>query len=149
MTATPKANNDAFNLERFATAQKPIFKAALDELKAGRKRTHWMWFIFPQLRGLGSSPTAQFYGIASLAEARAYLTHPVLGPRLVACTEAVLATKGKSLQEIFGSPDDIKFRSSMTLFALASNDDGSLFRRALDAHCARRMDDRTVDLLNA
>ncbi|HET9849829.1 MAG TPA: DUF1810 domain-containing protein [Candidatus Dormibacteraeota bacterium] len=147
MTATPKANTDLFNLERFVTAQASVWETVLHELKAGRKRSHWMWFIFPQLRGLGVSPTAQFYGIGSLAEARAYLAHPLLGPRLHLCTEAVLATQGKSLHEIFGSPDDIKFRSSMTLFALASDDDGSLFRRALDAYCAGRVDDRTMDLL--
>jgi uncharacterized protein (DUF1810 family) len=145
----PPAASVPFNLERFVTAQAPVFAAALDELKAGRKRSHWMWFVFPQLRGLGSSPMAQFYGIGSLAEARAYLAHPVLRPRLHLCIEAVLATKGKSLHEIFGSPDDMKFRSSITLFALASDDNGSIFRRALDAHCAGRMDERTVDLLKA
>jgi uncharacterized protein (DUF1810 family) len=108
---------DPFDLGRFLTAQAPVFASAVDELNAGRKRSHWMWFIFPQLRGLGSSSIAQFYGIGSLAEARAYLAHPVLGPRPVLCTETVLAVRDKSLHEIFGSPDDMKFRSSMTLFA--------------------------------
>src|SRR3954469_15042477 len=110
---------DPFDLERFVTAQAPIFSAALDELKAGRKRSHWMWFIFPQLRGPGRSPTAEFYGLGSLDEACAYLAHPVLGPRLTLCTEARLAVQGRCLHAIFGSPDDLKFCSSMTLFALA------------------------------
>src|SRR4051812_12574295 len=109
---------DHFDLERFVTAQASAFATALDELKAGRKRSHWMWFIFPQLRGLGHSPMAQFYGISSLAEARAYLAHPRLGPRLILCTETVLAVEGRSVHAIFGSPDDMKFRSSMILFAL-------------------------------
>ena len=106
-----------------------------------------MWFVFPQLRELGSSSMATFYGIGSLEEARAYLAHPLLGPRLVLCTETVLAVKGKSLREIFGSPDDMKFGSSMTLFARASDDDGVVFRRALDLYCRGRPDDRTLALL--
>src|SRR5438046_1700808 len=109
------ASTEPFDLERFLTAQAPVFETVLEELKAGRKRSHWMWFIFPQLRGLGWSPTAQFYGIGKLKEARAYLAHSVLGPRLLICTEAVLAIRGRSLHEIFGFPDDLKFRSSMTL----------------------------------
>jgi len=138
---------DPFDLQRFVTAQAPVFASALEELKEGRKRTHWMWFVFPQLRGLGSSSMATFYGIGSLEEARAYLAHPLLGPRLVLCTETVLAVKGKSLREIFGSPDDMKFGSSMTLFARASDDDGVVFRRALDLYCRGRPDDRTLALL--
>ena len=138
---------DPFDLQRFVTAQAPVFASALEELKEGRKRTHWMWFLFPQLRGLGSSSMATFYGIGSLEEARAYLAHPLLGPRLVLCTETVLAVKGKSLREIFGSPDDMKFGSSMTLFARASDDDGVVFRRALDLYCRGRPDDRTLALL--
>ena len=138
---------DPFDLQRFVTAQAPVFASALEELKKGRKRTHWMWFLFPQLRGLGSSSMATFYGIGSLEEARAYLAHPLLGPRLVLCTETVLAVKGKSLREIFGSPDDMKFGSSMTLFARASDDDGVVFRRALDLYCRGRPDDRTLALL--
>ena len=138
---------DPFDLQRFVTAQAPVFALALEELKKGRKRTHWMWFVFPQLRGLGSSSMATFYGIGSLEEARAYLAHPLLGPRLVLCTETVLAVKGKSLREIFGSPDDMKFGSSMTLFARASDDDGVVFRRALDLYCRGRPDDRTLALL--
>jgi len=135
---------DPFDLERLVTAQAPIFSAVLNELKAGQKRSHWMWFIFPQLRGLGRSPTAEFYGISSLDEARAYLAHPVLGPRLILCTETVLAVEGRSLQAIFGSPDDLKFCSSMTLFALAVGQGESVFRRALDRYCGGRLDERTV-----
>src|SRR6187431_3229255 len=113
--------DDPHQLERFVEAQTPVFDTVLDELRTGRKRSHWMWFIFPQLRGLGRSPNAQFYGIASLDEARAYLAHPELGPRLDLATRAVLSTKGLSICQIFGSPDDVKFHSSMTLFALASS----------------------------
>src|SRR3954463_13897809 len=97
---------DPFNLERFVTAQASVFSTVLDELKAGRKRSHWMWFIFPQPRGLGRSPTAEFYGLSSLNETRAYLAHPVLGPRLTLCTETVLILEGRSLHAIFGPPDD-------------------------------------------
>jgi uncharacterized protein (DUF1810 family) len=137
---------DPFDLERFVTAQAPVYVAVLAELAAGHKRSHWMWFVFPQLRGLGMSSTAEFYGIASLAEAEAYLAHPLLGPRLVACTRAVLRHRDRSLREIFGSPDDLKFRSSMTLFAHAGGD--PLFRQALDAFCDGREDERTLALLS-
>jgi uncharacterized protein (DUF1810 family) len=138
---------DPFDLERFAIAQASIFEIALAELKVGRKRSHWMWFIFPQLRGLGSSPMATFYGISSLEEARAYLGHAVLGPRLVLCTEAVLAVKNGSPHAIFGSPDDLKFRSSMTLFTLAAGDGESPFRQALGRFWDSCMDVRTLTLL--
>ena len=138
--------DDPFDLQRFTTAQAPVFETALAELKAGRKRTHWMWFVFPQMRGLGASPTAQVFGVSSLAEARAYLAHPVLGERLRRCTEAVLALKDGDLGSIFGSPDDVKFRSSMTLFARAS--DAPIFRAALDRYCEGRMDERTLALLD-
>ena len=138
---------DPFNLERFVRAQASIFEIALGELKAGRKRSHWMWFIFPQLRGLGTSANARFYGIGSLAEARSYLAHRLLGPRLELCTETVLATGERSLHAILGSPDDIKFCSSMTLFALASGQSGHAFGQALDRYCGGRMDDRTLALL--
>jgi uncharacterized protein (DUF1810 family) len=140
---------DRFDLERFDIAQAPVFPAVLDELRAGRKRSHWMWFIFPQLRGLGHSATADFYGIGSLAEARAYLAHPVLGPRLDLCTRLVLEIEENSLHQIFGSPDDMKFRSSMTLFALAASDEKRPFRRALDHWCEGRMDERTLEVLKA
>ena len=102
-------DEDAFHLERFVTAQAPVFAAALAELQAGQKRSHWMWFVFPQLRGLGHSAMAYRYGIGSLDEARAYLAHPLLGPRLIECTRTVLAIEGRSLHAIFGSPDDMKF----------------------------------------
>ena len=141
------ADPDPFDLERFVKAQAPDFDAALGELKAGRKRSHWMWFVFPQLRGLGQSSMAQFYGVASLEEARAYLAHPVLGSRLKSCAEAVLAIPGRSLRDIFGSPDDMKFCSSMTLFAHASSNNESVFRQALDRYCEGRLDPRTEELL--
>jgi uncharacterized protein (DUF1810 family) len=141
--------DDPYDLARFLAAQAPVIETALGELRAGRKRTHWMWFVFPQLRGLGTSPMAQRYGISSFAEARAYLAHPVLGPRLRVCTEAVLAHAGRSLAEIFGSPDDLKFRSSMTLFAEAALEDDSVFERALDRFCAGRRCARTLELLKA
>jgi uncharacterized protein (DUF1810 family) len=137
----------AFDLERFVTAQAPVFATALAELQSGQKRGHWMWFIFPQLRGLGHSAMARHYGIGSLAEARAYLAHPLLGPRLVQCTRAALAIEGRSLHVIFGSPDDVKFRSSMTLFALAASEEDSVFRQALDRFCGGRADERTLALL--
>src|SRR5215207_7654018 len=140
---------DPFNLERFVTAQARVFSAALDELKAGRKRSHWMWFVFPQLRGLGHSAMAEFYGMGSLDEARAYLAHPLLGLRLTLCTETVLAVEGRSLHMILGSPDDLKFCSSMTLFALAAGEVGSVFERALDRYCDGHLDERTVALCEA
>jgi len=139
---------DTFNLDRFVTAQGPIFEASLEELKAGRKRGHWMWFIFPQLRGLGHSSMAGFFGIGSLDEGRAYLAHSLLGPRLILVTDAVLAIEGGSLRAIFGSPDDAKFRSCMTLFSLAAGEGMCVFRRALDRYCAGCMDERTLALLD-
>jgi uncharacterized protein (DUF1810 family) len=138
--------DDSFDLERFVTAQEPVFDTVLNELRLGRKRTHWMWFVFPQLRGLGRSSTAEYYGISSLAEARAYLAHPVLGPRLDLCTRAVLDIEAPSLNAIFGSPDDMKFRSCVTLFALASGERDNPFQRALDRWCNGRPDERTLAL---
>jgi uncharacterized protein (DUF1810 family) len=140
---------DPFDLERFVTAQTPIFAAALSELKAGRKRSHWMWFVFPQLRGLGHSSMATFYGIASRSEARAYLAHKVLGRRLELCTRTVLGHRDKSLHQLFGSPDDMKFQSSMTLFALVAGDAESLFYKALDQWCGAVLDPQTLELLDA
>src|SRR3954447_9812429 len=137
-----------FDLERFVTAQAPVFATALAELQAGQKRSHWMWFVFPQLRGLGHSAMAQHYGIGSLAEARAYLAHPLLGPRLIDGTRAVLAIEGRSLRTIFGSPDDRKFCSSMTLFSLAADEGECPFRQALDQFCDGRADERTLALLD-
>ncbi|WP_200962628.1 DUF1810 domain-containing protein [Bosea sp. Root381] len=138
---------DASRLDRFVTAQAPLFDKALAELAAGRKRSHWMWFIFPQLRGLGISATAQQFGIADLAEARAYLAHLLLGPRLKRCTEAVLAIEDRDLHAIFGTPDDLKFASSMTLFSLASDERDNLFRQAILRCCGGRMDARSLQLL--
>jgi uncharacterized protein (DUF1810 family) len=140
-------NDNAFDLDRFVSAQAGIFDTALSELEAGHKRSHWMWFIFPQMRGLGISSTAQKYGIVSLDEAKAYLTHPMLGDRLRRCTEAVLEVKGRTLHQIFGSPDDMKFGSSMTLFAVAEDRGNSPFRKAIDRYCDGQMDRRTLDLL--
>lgn len=140
---------DPFDLERFVTAQAPVFPAVLAELKAGQKRTHWMWFVFPQLRGLGHSSMATFYGIPSLRAARDYLAHPVLGTRLELCTQTVTDLESGSLHEIFGSPDDMKFQSSMTLFALAAADPGSPFYKALDRWCGVTMDAQTLRLLEA
>ena len=135
-----------FDLDRFVKAQDPVIDTVLRELRAGRKQTHWMWFVFPQLRGLGRSPMAQHYGITSLPEAKAYLEHPVLGSRFKECTEAVLSVSGRSLHEIFGSPDDIKFCSSMTLFDLAG-DHEPIFRSALDRYCGGTQDPATLKLL--
>lgn len=138
--------SDAFHLQRFLDAQAPVFETVLAELQAGRKRSHWMWFIFPQLRGLGHSPTAQFYAIGSLDEARAYHAHPLLGARLALCTETVLKSRARSLNELLGSPDDLKFRSCMTLFEIAVPT-VPLFAEALDRWCAGERDERTRELL--
>jgi len=136
---------DPYHLGRFIEAQEHTYPAALRELQAGQKCTHWMWFIFPQIAGLGFSPTAKYYALRNLDEARAYLAHPLLGSRLRTCTEAVNALEGRSLSEIFGYPDDLKFRSSMTLFELASPSD-SAFSTALDKYCAGQRDDATLAL---
>ena len=133
-------------LERFVTAQEGTWQRALAELRAGRKTTHWMWYIFPQLRGLGRSERARFFGIVSLDEARAYLAHPVLGPRLRECTAAVMALTGLTLIDIFGGIDAAKFRSCMTLFARAASDP-ALFQSALDKYCGGQPDRMTLDLL--
>ena len=138
--------SDAFDLDRFVRAQDPVLDQVRRELGEGRKRSHWMWFVFPQLRGLGRSATAQRYGIGSLDEARAYLAHPVLGPRLVECTGLVNRVEGRSVHQIFGSPDDLKFRSSMTLFA-AADPDAPAFREALDKYFGGALDGSTVERL--
>ena len=134
------------NLDRFVEAQAPVYDRALVELKAGRKQSHWMWFVFPQIAGLGRSPMAQHYAIQNLAEARAYLAHPLLGARLRECTQAVLDIEGKSAHDIFGSPDDLKFCSSLTLFAQAAPDE-KLFRAALDKYFNGEADPLTVEKL--
>ncbi len=121
-----------YDLQRFVDAQDPIYRQVCAELAAGAKTSHWMWFVFPQLKGLGRSATAEHFGIASKGEARAYLQHPVLGPRLSECTRIVLEVEGRTAAQIFGSPDDMKFRSSMTLFAAVADD--PLFRRAIEKY---------------
>ncbi len=134
------------DLQRFVDAQDRVYDNVLDELRAGRKRSHWMWFVFPQIRGLGSSPTAQHYGIASLAEARAYLDHPVLGPRLRECVALVNAVEGRSAEQVFGWPDDLKLRSSVTLFAHAT-DDNEDFLALLDKYYGGEQDPLTLERL--
>jgi uncharacterized protein (DUF1810 family) len=134
---------DPHNLERFVLAQDRIFERVLSELRAGMKTSHWMWFIFPQLRGLGRSPSAIEYAISGRDEASAYLQHPILGPRLKECTQLVLDVKDRSVKEIFGSPDDMKFRSSMTLFAQVSQED--IFQLALQKYFAGVPDRLTLD----
>jgi uncharacterized protein (DUF1810 family) len=138
--------DDPFDLQRFVAAQAPVYERVCAELRDGRKRSHWMWFVFPQIRGLGSSAMAQRYAIASLSEAAAYLDHPVLGPRLHACTRLVNAVDGRSAHEIFGSPDDMKFHSSMTLFLRAGSADDP-FRAALDKYFAGALDRATLERL--
>jgi uncharacterized protein (DUF1810 family) len=127
-------SDDPYDLDRFVAAQDPVYHRVVAELRAGRKQSHWMWFIFPQIAGLGASPMAQRYAIGSLAEATAYLAHTLLGPRLRECTGLVNAVAGRSLGAIFGSPDDVKFRSSMTLFAAAAPDEPA-FAEALAKYC--------------
>ncbi len=131
------------NLQRFIDAQGTVIDSAMAELVAGAKRSHWMWFVFPQLKGLGHSSMAEYYGIESLDEARAYLAHPVLGERLKACTRASLAHHDRTAHAIFGSPDDLKFRSSMTLFTLAVPGE-PLFRQALERFFDGHLDPLTV-----
>lgn len=138
--------NDPFDLQRFVDAQLPVMARVDEELRGGRKRTHWMWFVFPQLTGLGSSAMAQRYAISSLEEARAYLRHPVLGPRLRTCCERVLEIPEANLHDIFGQPDDRKFRSCVTLFQAAAPDE-ALFQRCLDRFCDGKADPATLGLL--
>jgi uncharacterized protein (DUF1810 family) len=137
---------DPFDLGRFLTAQEGDFSRALAELKRGEKRSHWMWYIFPQFDGLAFSSTSKFYSIKSLAEARAYLAHPVLGPRLLECAEAVLQVEGKSALQILGSPDDLKLKSCATLFNEASGA-GSVFETVLSKFFQGSRDERTLQLL--
>lgn len=141
--------NDAFgfNLQRFVDAQNRWYERVCAELSAGRKRSHWIWFIFPQLKGLGGSAMANLYGITSLQEAQAYLAHPLLGPRLRHCTELVLRIEGRSIEQIFEDPDDLKFRSCMTLFAKATTDSGP-FEEALKKYFGGKPDPLTLKLLN-
>jgi uncharacterized protein (DUF1810 family) len=137
---------DPHNLTRFVEAQKPLYEQALAELKAARKTSHWMWFIFPQLQGLGHSATAQHYAIKSQKEAQAYLAHPTLGPRLIECAAALLAHEHKSANQILGSPDDLKLRSSATLFAQITPPD-SPFAQLLKKYYNDQPDPKTLQLL--
>jgi len=138
--------SDPYDLQRFVEAQDPVIETVKDELRSGRKRTHWMWFVFPQIAGLGSSEMSRRYAISSRDEAEAYLDHSTLGPRLRECTGIVNAIDGRSANDIFGSPDDKKFRSSMTLFDAVA-DDPAPFRMALDRYYDGGPDRRTLELL--
>lgn len=140
---------DRFDLQRFVDAQNAIYAQVRRELANGEKQSHWMWFIFPQGRGLGSSAMSRRYAISGPEEARAYLAHPLLGARLRECTLLVRAVVGRSLQEIFGFPDDLKFCSSMTLFAAVDGDDRGQFQAALEALCSGQRDPATLALLLA
>jgi len=138
---------DNFNLARFITAQDPVMEDVLTELRTGQKASHWMWFVFPQIQGLGSSSMARRYAISSRAEGRAYHEHPVLGARLKQCTQLVLDIEGRSAAQIFGFPDDQKFRSCMTLFAEVAPEQ-PLFRAALQKYFAGERDSRTLEILS-
>jgi uncharacterized protein (DUF1810 family) len=138
--------DDPYNLRRFVQAQEGDYEQALAEIRSGRKRTHWMWYIFPQFDGLGFSSTSERYSIKSAAEAEAYLSHPILGPRLAECAEAVLGVDGRSVFDIFGSPDDVKLRSCATLFGCVSPA-GSVFERLLHKYFQGRRDNKTLRLL--
>ncbi|HET6160330.1 MAG TPA: DUF1810 domain-containing protein [Dongiaceae bacterium] len=140
------AADDPFNLQRFVEAQAPVYGRVTAELKGGHKQSHWMWFVFPQIAGLGHSPMAQRYALSSLREAEAYLKHAILGPRLRECTRLVCLVEGKSAHEILGSPDDMKFRSCATLFAHAAPED-QLFRDALEKYFDGEEDPLTVEKL--
>lgn len=135
-----------FDLKRFIDAQDGVYEDAIAELRSGRKRTHWMWFIFPQIDGLAMSATSKHYAIRSLAEARAYLNHPILGPRLIECCDTLLGFDGRSASQIFGYPDDLKLRSSMTLFSMAAPD-RTVFRSVLDKYFNGTPDERTIQIL--
>ena len=138
--------SDPHDLQRFIDAQNPVYDKVCSELRDGRKKSHWMWFVFPQIEGLGSSPMARKFAISSLAEAAAYLEHPVLGPRLTECAGLVNLVEGRSVEQIFGHPDDLKFRSSLTLFARASADN-QVFVDALQKHFNGEFDPATLERL--
>jgi uncharacterized protein (DUF1810 family) len=148
MTATSETPivNDPFDLSRFVTAQEDNYQEALSEIRAGQKRTHWMWFIFPQIDGLAFSSMSKRYSIKSIEEAQAYLKHLVLGLRLLECAEAVMGVEGRTITEIFGSPDDLKLKSCATLFAAVSPP-GSVFERILEKYYHGKRDDKTLQLL--
>jgi uncharacterized protein (DUF1810 family) len=138
--------DDPFDLARFVEAQSSVYPRVLNELKAGRKRSHWMWFIFPQIRGLGASPMAKRFAISGREEAEAYLAHPVLGPRLRECTKLLIGAPHRSIESILGHPDDLKFRSSMTLFARTAADNAD-FTAALDKFYGGAFDPLTLERL--
>lgn len=138
--------SDAYNLHRFLTAQEPVYDTVLAELRVGKKSSHWIWFIFPQITGLGRSGMAQQFAIGSLDEAKTYQQHPTLGPRLRACTQLVLEVNGRSAEEIFGYPDYLKFRSCMTLFLTAAPDN-TIFKDALLTYFDGQPDQQTLDIL--
>ena len=144
---TPIGDTDPFNLSRFVSAQARDYNVAREELRSGRKRTHWMWYIFPQIDGLGHSATSKFYAIKNQAEARQYLAHPILGSRLLECVQILLELKGRSASDIFGYPDDMKLKSSLTLFASITEPE-SVFARALDMYFQGERDSRTISLLD-
>jgi uncharacterized protein (DUF1810 family) len=137
---------DPYDLERFVRAQAENYTEALDEIRAGSKESHWMWYVFPQFAGLGFSSTARFYAVKSRAEAEAYLKHPVLGPRLRECCEAAAGVEGKTAHDIFGSPDDLKLRSCATLFAAVAPEE-PVFGRLLEKYYGGRRDEKTLTLL--
>ncbi len=138
--------SDSYGLSRFLNAQEGVYDRALVEVRSGLKRSHWMWYIFPQIDGLGFSSTTRHYAIKSLEEARQYLGHPVLGARLKESTEAVMSVQGRSASDIFGYPDDMKLQSSMTLFALVS-EPGSVFERVLEKYYQGKRDARTLQIV--
>ncbi|HET7537797.1 MAG TPA: DUF1810 domain-containing protein [Candidatus Didemnitutus sp.] len=141
-----RSSDDPNDLERFVTAQEANYADAIAELRGGRKQTHWMWYVFPQVAGLGTSPMAVRYAINSRAEAVAYLAHPVLGPRLRECSEALLQISGKTAREVMGQPDDVKLQSSMTLFA-ALSPTGAPFAKVLERYYGGATDPRTIEFL--
>jgi uncharacterized protein (DUF1810 family) len=145
-SSNPQTPSDPYNLTRFVQAQEDDYERALSELRSGRKRTHWMWYIYPQLDGLAFSATSKHYAIKNIEEAKAYLEHPILGPRLLECAEAVLQGEGRSVAEIFGYPDDLKLRSCATLFACVSPP-GSVFERLLEKYYQGEPDQETLRLL--
>ena len=142
------STGDPYDLQRFVRAQNADYDRALLEIKRGRKRSHWMWYIFPQFEGLGFSATSRRYSIKSTGEAAAYLAHPVLGPRLEECAKVVLGVEGRSAHEIFGSPDDMKLRSCVTLFACVSPS-GSVFHQLLDKYFEGKQDSKTLRMIGA
>ena len=148
---TANGPHDPHHLSRFLQAQEADYEVALSEIRQGEKRSHWMWYVFPQIDGLGGSPTTRFFSIKSAAEAKAYLAHPVLGPRLIECAQAVLSVSGRTAHQIFGSPDDIKLKSCATLFASVSEAGGagSVFERLLDRYYGGQRDERTLALLRS